>query len=168
MVDSEIEQLQQLLSSKLNEQKELNQKIGACDIRIATARAKFQKQLTRLQTSKASLDAARREVIIERRQLQQLKCSIWSARQEAEGRLDRLLCEVCGVSVVVEELKRRVQIPLMLTLEQRQSLFVQTKNSELNVDDNSDENLRRTLCNLETLRRDIDRCNQSIIQTRFD
>lgn len=164
-VDSEVEHLQQLLSEKLREQQQLAQAIGACDIRIASARSKFKKQLTRLETSKTSLEIARREVINERRQLQQLRSSIWTQRQEAERRLDRLLCEVSYITIGIEELKRCVKIPLKIVMKLRKKFI---ESMELASSDvwNSDVELKNVLHKIEKRRNEIDGMTQIISQLR--
>mmetsp|Transcript_20363 Transcript_20363/g.36407 ORF Transcript_20363/g.36407 Transcript_20363/m.36407 type:complete len:1107 (-) Transcript_20363:84-3404(-) len=71
-LDQEIQELQRLLEKKLEQRKSLTEVVDSCDIRIASIRSKFEKQLTRLEGKKRRLEEGQREVEADAQQVAQM------------------------------------------------------------------------------------------------
>jgi len=71
-LDAEIQQLQQSLDKKLLERATLSEAVDSAEIRIASIRSKFEKQLTRLEGKQRRVEEAEREVQQDSQQLQSM------------------------------------------------------------------------------------------------
>jgi len=80
-LDEEIQELERRLSQKLEQRKSLTEVVDSCDIRIACIRAKFEKQLGRLEGKQKRLEEAQREVEVDSQQVQQMEAELGKERQ---------------------------------------------------------------------------------------
>eukprot|EP00434_Breviolum_minutum_P023678 symbB.v1.2.020888.t1/scaffold1778.1/size101634/8 len=103
-LDEEIQELERLLASKLEERKELTQVVDSCDIRIACIRSKFEKQLGRKQKR---LEEAQKEMELDTQQVSQMEAELRKEREalkEQEGQHQRQMKEIRKTS---KELRRQ-------------------------------------------------------------
>lgn len=106
-LDEEIQELERLLASKLEERKELTQVVDSCDIRIACIRSKFEKQLGRLEGKQKRLEEAQKEMELDTQQVSQMEAELRKEREalkEQEGQHQRQMKEIRKTS---KELRRQ-------------------------------------------------------------
>lgn len=106
-LDEEIQELERLLASKLEQRKELTQVIDSCDIRIACIRSKFEKQLGRLEGKQKRLEEAQKEMDMDTQQVSQMEAELQKEREalkEQEVQHQRQMKEIRKTS---KELRRQ-------------------------------------------------------------
>ncbi|CAE7570318.1 unnamed protein product [Symbiodinium sp. CCMP2456] len=80
-LDEEIQELERRLSQKLEQRKTLSEVIDSCDIRISCIRAKFEKQLGRLEGKQKRLEEAQKEVEVDTQQVCQMEAELQKERE---------------------------------------------------------------------------------------
>eukprot|EP00439_Symbiodinium_sp_Y106_P011869 s2151_g1.t2 len=80
-LDEEIQELERRLSQKLEQRKTLSEVIDSCDIRISCIRAKFEKQLGRLEGKQKRLEEAQKEVEVDAQQVCQMEAELQKERE---------------------------------------------------------------------------------------
>ncbi|CAJ1327572.1 unnamed protein product [Effrenium voratum] len=80
-LDEEIRELERLLAKKLEQRKELTQVIDSCDIRVASIRSKFEKQLGRLEGKQKRLEEAQKEMEVDSQQVSQMEAELEKERE---------------------------------------------------------------------------------------
>ncbi|CAE8588465.1 unnamed protein product, partial [Polarella glacialis] len=89
-LDLEIQELQRLLEKKLEQRRALTEVVDSCEIRIASIRSKFEKQLTRLEGKQKRLDEALLEVDADSQQVDVMAAELDREREAlAEQALQR-------------------------------------------------------------------------------
>lgn len=80
-LDEEIQELERQLSQKLEQRKTLSEVIDSCDLRISCIRAKFEKQLGRLEGKQKRLEEAQKEVEVDTQQVCQMEAELQKERE---------------------------------------------------------------------------------------
>jgi len=71
-MDEEIKELQKTLEARIRQRKTLSEIVDSCEIRIASIKSKFEKQLTRLEGKQKRLEEAQRDVETDSQQVEQM------------------------------------------------------------------------------------------------
>eukprot|EP00931_Biecheleriopsis_adriatica_P086285 TRINITY_DN60995_c0_g1_i1.p1 TRINITY_DN60995_c0_g1~~TRINITY_DN60995_c0_g1_i1.p1 ORF type:complete len:1117 (+),score=359.09 TRINITY_DN60995_c0_g1_i1:45-3395(+) len=88
-LDEEIQELQRLLEKKLEQRKALTEVVDSCEIRIASIRSKFEKQLSRLEGKQKRLEEAQREVEVDSQQVVEMETTLQREEKELKEQADQ-------------------------------------------------------------------------------
>lgn len=83
-IDEEILIMQMTLEAKIRERGELSDVVAACEIRVASIKSKFEKQLSRLESKTKRLEETQREVDSDEEQVEQIALQLAREKDVAE------------------------------------------------------------------------------------
>lgn len=100
VLDQEIHELQKTLESKIAQRNALSNVMNCCEIRTASIRAKFEKQVSRLDLKARRLEETNREVELDSQQVEQLAIEVQQEKNDCAEAV--MQCEQ-QISTIVSE-----------------------------------------------------------------